>query len=112
MKILVTGGNGFIGLNFIHAALRNNIHVTCIDNLCYSTKLNIDDKAHKDLRRARACGESLIPTSSGSTTAIMTIFPELQGKLDGLAVRVPLLSGSLVDLVIETEKETRNEAVQ
>ena len=48
MKILVTGGNGFIGLNFIHAALRNNIHVTCIDNLCYSTKLNIDDKAHKD----------------------------------------------------------------
>tara|TARA_B100002019_G_scaffold106390_1_gene91393 strand:+ start:508 stop:1530 length:1023 start_codon:yes stop_codon:yes gene_type:complete len=48
MKILVTGGNGFIGLNFIHAALKNNIHVTCIDNLCYSTKLNIDDKAHKD----------------------------------------------------------------
>jgi glyceraldehyde 3-phosphate dehydrogenase len=71
----------------------------------------IVDKAHKDLRRARACGESLIPTSSGSTTAIMTIFPELQGKLDGLAVRVPLLSGSLVDLVIETEKPTRVEAI-
>jgi glyceraldehyde 3-phosphate dehydrogenase len=66
----------------------------------------IVDRAHKDLRRARACGESLIPTSSGSTTAIMTIFPELQGKLDGLAVRVPLLSGSLVDLVVETEKDT------
>ena len=48
MKILLTGGNGFIGLNFIHAALRNDIHVTCIDNLCYSTKLNIDDKANKD----------------------------------------------------------------
>ena len=48
MKILVTGGNGFIGLNFIHAALRNDIHVTCIDNLCYSTKLNTDDKAYKD----------------------------------------------------------------
>lgn len=71
----------------------------------------IVDKAHKDLRRARACGESLIPTSSGSTTAIMTIFPELQGKLDGLAVRVPLLSGSLVDLVIETEKETSIEQI-
>lgn len=66
----------------------------------------IVDRAHKDLRRARACGESLIPTSSGSTTAIMSIFPELQGKLDGLAVRVPLLSGSLVDLVIEAERET------
>lgn len=71
----------------------------------------IVDKAHKDLRRARACGESLIPTSSGSTTAIMTIFPELQGKLDGLAVRVPLLSGSLVDLVIETEQPTSVEAI-
>lgn len=71
----------------------------------------IVDKAHKDLRRARACGESLIPTSSGSTTAIMTIFPELQGKLDGLAVRVPLLSGSLVDLVIETEKPTSVEEI-
>ena len=71
----------------------------------------IVDKAHKDLRRARACGESLLPTSSGSTTAIMTIFPELQGKLDGLAVRVPLLSGSLVDLVIETEKETNVEEI-
>ncbi|KPV94676.1 Glyceraldehyde-3-phosphate dehydrogenase 3 [Pseudoalteromonas sp. P1-9] len=71
----------------------------------------IVDKAHKDLRRARACGESLIPTSSGSTTAIMTIFPELKGKLDGLAVRVPLLSGSLVDLVIETEKPTSIEEI-
>ncbi|MGB0859469.1 MAG: ArsJ-associated glyceraldehyde-3-phosphate dehydrogenase [Pseudoalteromonas spongiae] len=71
----------------------------------------IVDKAHKDLRRARACGESLIPTSSGSTTAIMTIFPELKGKLDGLAVRVPLLSGSLVDLVIETEKPTSVEEI-
>lgn len=71
----------------------------------------IVDKAHKDLRRARACGESLIPTSSGSTTAIMTIFPELKGKLDGLAVRVPLLSGSLVDLVIETEKPTSVEDI-
>ncbi|MEC8208032.1 MAG: glyceraldehyde-3-phosphate dehydrogenase, partial [Pseudomonadota bacterium] len=71
----------------------------------------IVDKAHKDLRRARACGESLIPTSSGSTTAIMTIFPDLKGKLDGLAVRVPLLSGSLVDLVIETEKPTSVEDI-
>ncbi len=71
----------------------------------------IVDRAHKDLRRARACGESLIPTTSGSTTAIMTIFPELTGKLNGLAVRVPLLSGSLVDLVIEAERDTSVEGI-
>lgn len=66
----------------------------------------IIDGPHKDLRRARACGESLIPTSSGSTTAIMKIFPELEGKLNGLAVRVPLLNASLVDLVVEVERDT------
>ncbi|MCL4110439.1 UNVERIFIED_CONTAM: hypothetical protein GTU68_022321 [Idotea baltica] len=62
----------------------------------------IIDKGHKDLRRARACGESLIPTSSGSAKAIIQIFPELEGKLNGMAVRVPLLNASLTDLVIET----------
>lgn len=71
----------------------------------------IIDGPHKDLRRARACGESLIPTSSGSTTAIMKIFPELEGKLNGLAVRVPTLNASLVDLVVETEKDTSVEQI-
>jgi len=64
----------------------------------------IVDKGHKDLRRARACGNSLIPTTSGSAKAIVQIFPELQGKLNGMAVRVPLLNASLTDLVIETER--------
>jgi glyceraldehyde 3-phosphate dehydrogenase len=67
---------------------------------------NVIDGGHKDLRRARAAGESLIPTTSGSTTAIMKIFPELEGKLNGLAVRVPLLNASLVDLVVEVAKDT------
>ncbi len=71
----------------------------------------IIDGHHKDLRRARACQESLIPTSSGSTTAIMKIFPELEGKLNGLAVRVPILNASLVDLVIKTSKKTSVEEV-
>lgn len=71
----------------------------------------IIDTAHKDFRRARACGESLIPTSSGATSAIMKIFPELEGKLDGLAVRVPLLNASLVDLVVKTSKKTSVEEV-
>lgn len=72
---------------------------------------NIIDGGHKDLRRGRAAGESLIPTSSGSTTAIMKIFPELEGKLNGLAVRVPLLNASLVDLVVEVEKDVTVEQI-
>ena len=65
----------------------------------------IIDKGHKDLRRARACGESLIPTSTGSAKAITQIFPELTGKLNGLAVRVPLLNASLTDFVFEAQRE-------
>jgi glyceraldehyde 3-phosphate dehydrogenase len=64
------------------------------------------DAPHKDLRRARAGSMSLIPTTTGSATAIGLIFPELQGKLDGLAVRVPLLNGSLTDAVFEVERAT------
>lgn len=71
----------------------------------------IVDKGHKDLRRARACGESLIPTSTGSAKAITRIFPELQGKLNGLAVRVPLLNGSLTDLVFEAERPVTVEEI-
>ncbi|MCB1757402.1 MAG: ArsJ-associated glyceraldehyde-3-phosphate dehydrogenase [Gammaproteobacteria bacterium] len=64
----------------------------------------IVDKGHKDLRRARACGQSLIPTSTGSAKAITKIFPELEGKLNGLAVRVPLLNASLTDFVFEAQR--------
>ena len=64
----------------------------------------IIDKGHKDLRRARACGQSMIPTSTGSAKAITKIFPELEGKLNGHAVRIPLLNASLTDLVIETPR--------
>jgi len=64
------------------------------------------DAPHKDLRRARACGMSLIPTSTGSATAITHIFPELKGRLDGHAVRVPLANASLTDCVFEVEKST------
>lgn len=71
----------------------------------------IVDKGHKDLRRARACGQSLIPTSTGSATAITKIFPELEGKLNGLAVRVPLLNASLTDFVFESQRPTTAEEV-
>ncbi|MFK5986742.1 MAG: ArsJ-associated glyceraldehyde-3-phosphate dehydrogenase [Pseudomonadota bacterium] len=70
----------------------------------------IVDKGHKDLRRARACGQSLIPTSTGSAKAITKIFPELEGKLNGHAVRIPLLNASLTDFVFEASRAvTRDE---
>ncbi|MBV1870028.1 MAG: ArsJ-associated glyceraldehyde-3-phosphate dehydrogenase [Gammaproteobacteria bacterium] len=64
------------------------------------------DAPHKDLRRARACGMSLIPTTTGSATAITHIFPELKGKLNGHAVRVPLANASLTDCVFEVNRAT------
>ena len=64
----------------------------------------IVDKGHKDLRRARACGQSLIPTTTGSARAITKIFPELAGRLNGHAVRVPLLNASLTDFVFEAAR--------
>lgn len=64
------------------------------------------DAPHKDLRRARACGMSLIPTTTGSAKAITQIFPELTGKLNGHAVRIPLANASLTDMVFELERAT------
>ncbi len=72
---------------------------------------NIADAPHKDLRRARSCLNSLIPTTTGSATAISMIYPDLKGKLDGLAVRVPLLNASLTDCVFELKKATSVEEV-
>mgnify|MGYP002700207804 CR=1 FL=1 len=72
---------------------------------------SILDEYHKDLRRARASGQSLIPTSTGSATAITEIFPELKGRLNGIAVRVPLANASLTDCVFELEQEVTVEQV-
>ena len=71
----------------------------------------IVDAPHRDLRRARAAGISLVPTTTGSATAIGLIFPELEGRLDGHAVRVPLLNASLTDCVFELARETTVEEV-
>ena len=71
----------------------------------------IVDKGHRDLRRARACGQSLIPTTTGSAKAITSIFPALTGKLNGLAVRVPLLNASLTDVVFEVTRQTSEREV-
>ena len=83
--------------------------ITTIHNL--TNTQTILDSPHKDLRRARACGMSLIPTTTGSATAITKIFPELAGRLNGHAVRVPLANASLTDFVFEASRETDAEEV-
>ena len=69
------------------------------------------DEYHSDLRRARASSLSLIPTSTGSATAITRIFPELEGRINGLAVRVPLANASLTDCVFELKTSTTADSV-
>lgn len=69
------------------------------------------DAPHKDLRRARACGMSLIPTTTGSATAITHIFPELKGKLNGHAIRIPLANASITDCVFEMDRATTVEEI-
>ena len=77
----------------------------------YTNDQNILDLPHKDLRRARAAALSMIPTSTGAAKAIGLVIPELNGKLDGVAVRVPTPDGSLVDLTVEVEKPVTKEDV-
>lgn len=71
----------------------------------YTNDQQLLDLPHKDLRRARAAGVSMIPTSTGAAKALHLVIPELKGKLDGLAIRVPTPNVSLVDLTVETEKD-------
>ncbi|MBU6139961.1 MAG: type I glyceraldehyde-3-phosphate dehydrogenase [Proteobacteria bacterium] len=82
----------------------------------YTNDQNIVDNSHKDLRRARACAMSMIPTSTGAAKALGLVLPELKGKLDGGAVRVPTANVSMVDLNFiakkDTTKEEINEAVK
>jgi glyceraldehyde 3-phosphate dehydrogenase (phosphorylating) len=77
----------------------------------YTSDQNLLDGPHKDLRRARAAAINLIPTSTGAAKALGLVIPELQGRLNGFAVRVPTPTGSLVDLTVETERETSAEEI-
>lgn len=88
-----------------------------IEQVCFTTihdltnTQTILDAPHQDLRRARACGMSLIPTTTGSAKAIVEIFPELKGRIDGHAVRVPLANASLTDIVLDVSRDTNIEEV-
>ncbi len=77
----------------------------------YTNDQRILDLPHKDLRRARAAAVSMIPTTTGAAVAVGLVLPQLKGKLDGMAVRVPTPDVSLVDLVVQVEKETSVEEV-
>ena len=90
-------------LGIVHGAITTIHDVT-------NTQVLVD-APHKDLRRARSALNSLIPTTTGSATAITLIYPELAGKLNGLAVRVPLLNASLTDCVFEVGEATSVEEV-
>ena len=77
----------------------------------YTNDQPIHDFPHKDLRRARAGAVSMIPTTTGAATAVGLVLPELKGKLDGLAIRVPTANVSVVDLTVELEKQVTAAAV-
>lgn len=77
----------------------------------YTNDQNNIDNPHKDLRRARNCGSSIIPTSTGAAKALRLVLPELDGKIHGMALRVPTPNVSLVDLVVDVEKDVTVEEV-
>src|ERR671928_133682 len=93
------GINGFgrIGRNFFRAAQERGGDFEIVA---------FNDLPHSDLRRARAAAISLIPTSTGAAKAIGLVLPELKGKVDGVAVRAPVPTGSLTDLVVAVARET------
>jgi glyceraldehyde 3-phosphate dehydrogenase len=71
----------------------------------YTNDQRLADVPHRDLRRSRAAAENIIPTTTGAARAVGKVLPELEGKLDGIAMRVPVPDGSIVDLVVELERE-------
>jgi glyceraldehyde 3-phosphate dehydrogenase len=88
----------------IERGLMNTIH-------SYTNDQRIQDQVHKDLRRARAAAANIIPTTTGAARALALVIPELKGRFDGMSLRVPTLTVSVVDFVITTRKEASIEAV-
>ena len=89
---------------FIEKGLMTTIH-------SYTNDQRILDLPHSDLRRARAANVSMIPTTTGAATAVALVLPEIEGRLDGMAIRVPTPNVSLIDLVVEVKKNTSDKEV-
>jgi len=77
----------------------------------YTQDQMLQDGPHKDLRRARAAAQNIVPTSTGAAKATSLVIPELKGKLDGYSLRVPTITGSITDLVVELGKEVTKDEV-
>lgn len=77
----------------------------------YTADQNIQDAPHPDLRRARAGAENIVPTTTGAAVAVTQVFPHLAGKLDGMAMRVPIITGSITDFTVQLKKGTSVEEV-
>jgi glyceraldehyde 3-phosphate dehydrogenase len=77
----------------------------------YTSDQVLQDFPHKDLRRARAAAQNIVPTSTGAAKATSLVLPSLQGKLDGIAMRVPVIDGSVIDLVVQLERDVTAEEV-
>jgi glyceraldehyde 3-phosphate dehydrogenase len=77
----------------------------------YTQDQNLQDGPHKDLRRARAAAQNIVPTSTGAAKATSLVIPELKGKLDGYSLRVPVITGSITDLVVELGREATSDEV-
>lgn len=88
----------------IKKAMMSTVHA-------YTSDQRLHDTAHKDLRRARAAGVNIVPTTTGAAIAATEAFPPLKGKFDGMAIRVPVIDGSLSDIVMLVEKKTTPEEV-
>jgi len=87
------------------------VHGLMTTTHAYTASQHVVDSPDKDLRRARAAALSLIPTTTGAARATSLVLPELEGKIDGMAIRVPTPNVSLVDLTVEVERETSAEAI-
>jgi glyceraldehyde 3-phosphate dehydrogenase len=88
----------------INKGLMTTIHA-------YTQDQNLQDGPHKDLRRARAAAQNIVPTSTGAAKAISLVIPELKGKLDGYSLRVPVITGSITDLVVEVGRDVTKDEI-
>jgi glyceraldehyde 3-phosphate dehydrogenase len=104
------GINGFgrIGRR-IFRLLLEQAYITTVHS--YTTDQSLHDQPHKDLRRARAAAQSIVPTTTGAAKALTKIFPELAHTIGGCGIRVPVINGSLTDITFNVKKETSVEAI-